>query len=186
MKLSSPAQTLGSWFRILLKAWMCVCVRQRTCDGLILRPRSRTFCLRLRNWSETKHFTDILYPKWEQRRRRHIILEKFMPLISFKSTLECKYCHVSEWLYTGFGLMIGFIFHLQIVTASNYNALADSCTRLFTAAHTKPSQHVFTSRFLVTDPNNVLCLRPNWLKNISQLTPRLATISHQLPTFLIG
>jgi hypothetical protein len=32
------------------------------------------------------------------------------------------------------------------------------------------SQFVFTKRFLVTDPNNVLCVRPYWLANVSQLT----------------
>jgi hypothetical protein len=59
--------------------------------------------------------------------------------------------------------------HLQIVTTSNYNALANSCIRLLTTANTKSSQFVFTSRFLVTDPNNVLCLFPYRLVNISQL-----------------
>jgi hypothetical protein len=29
-----------------------------------------------------------------------------------------KYCHVIEWLYTGFGLVIGFIEQLQIVTTA--------------------------------------------------------------------
>jgi hypothetical protein len=32
------------------------------------------------------------------------------------------------------------------------------------------SQFVFTSRFLTTDPNSVLCLRPYRLANVSQLT----------------
>jgi hypothetical protein len=41
----------------------------------------------------------------------------------------------------------------QIVTSSNYNALAISCTRLLTTAH-KSSQYVFDSRCLVTVPNN--------------------------------
>jgi hypothetical protein len=66
----------------------------------------------------------------------------------------------------GFGLVIGFIDHLQMVITSNYNALANSCTRLLTTAHSK-SSHFFTSRFLVTDPNNVLCLLPYWLENVS-------------------
>jgi hypothetical protein len=56
--------------------------------------------------------------------------------------------------------VIGFIDHLHIVTTNNYNALANSCARLLTTAHTKSSQFVFTSRFLITDLNNVLCLRP--------------------------
>jgi hypothetical protein len=56
----------------------------------------------------------------------------------------------------GFGLVIGFIDHLQIATTSKYNAVDNSCPRLLTTAHTKSSQFVFTSRFLLTNPNNVL------------------------------
>jgi hypothetical protein len=56
-----------------------------------------------------------------------------------------------------FGLVIGFIEHLQIVTTSNYNAIANSHNLQFTTAHTKYSQFVFTSHFLVMDPNNILC-----------------------------
>jgi hypothetical protein len=67
------------------------------------------------------------------------------------------------------GLVIGFIYHLQMVTTSNY-ALANSCTLQLTTAHINPSQSVCISRFLVTDPNNILCLRPCWLANVSQLT----------------
>jgi hypothetical protein len=73
----------------------------------------------------------------------------------------------------GFGMVFGFIEHLQIVTTSNYKAVANSCTHLLTTAHTKFSQFVFTSRFLVTDTNNVLCLRPYRLANVSQLTNRV-------------
>jgi hypothetical protein len=74
------------------------------------------------------------------------------------------------------GVWIGdwnHIDHLQMETTRNCNTLANSCT-LLTIAHTKSSQFVFTSRFLVTDPNNVLCLRPYWL----------ATVSHQPPPLL--
>jgi hypothetical protein len=42
-------------------------IRQRPCDGLIPRPRSPTNCLRLRLWSETKRFTDVLCSKWVQQ-----------------------------------------------------------------------------------------------------------------------
>jgi hypothetical protein len=56
----------------------------------------------------------------------------------------------------GFGLVIGFTDHLQIVTTSNYNAIANSHTQQFTTAHIKSSQFVFTSRFLATNPNNDL------------------------------
>jgi hypothetical protein len=68
----------------------------------------------------------------------------------------------------GFGLVIGFIEHLytQLVTTSKYNSLTGLHTLKITvtAAHIKSS--VFTSRFLVTDPNNFLCLRPYRLANI--------------------
>jgi hypothetical protein len=69
-EMSSSALTMGSWVRIALKACMClfcVCIRQRPCDGLIPRRRRPTECLRLRNWSETKRFTDVLCSKWEQQ-----------------------------------------------------------------------------------------------------------------------
>jgi hypothetical protein len=44
---------------------------------------------------------------------------------------------MTEWLLTGFGLIIGYIEHLQIVTTSNYNAIANSHTPQFTTAHIK-------------------------------------------------
>jgi hypothetical protein len=41
----------------------CVCVYV---VALLPRPRTPTDCLKLRNWSETKRFTDALCSKWEQ------------------------------------------------------------------------------------------------------------------------
>jgi hypothetical protein len=57
---------------------------------------------------------------------------------------------------TGFGLVIGFIDYLQIVTTSNFSAIANSHTLQFTTRHTKyfPACGVFTSRFLVTAFNS--------------------------------
>jgi hypothetical protein len=49
-------------------------------------------------------------------------------------------CHVIEWLQPGFGLVIGFIEHLQITATSNYGAIAESPTLQFTTARTKSSQ----------------------------------------------
>jgi hypothetical protein len=45
----------------------------------------------------------------------------------------------------GFGLVVGFIEILQIVTASNYSAIANSHTLQFTIACTKPSQSAVSS-----------------------------------------
>jgi hypothetical protein len=45
-----------------------------------------------------------------------------------------------QLLWTGFGLVTGFIVHLQMVSTSNYNALANSCTCLPTTAYTKSFQ----------------------------------------------
>jgi hypothetical protein len=57
-----------------------------------------------------------------------------------------------------------------MVTTSNYNALANSCTHHLITAHTKSFRFVFISRFMLTDPNNVLCLCPSRLAIVSQLT----------------
>jgi hypothetical protein len=40
-----------------------------------------------------------------------------------------------EWLLTGFGLLIGFIEHLQIVTTRNYSVIANSHIMQFTTAY---------------------------------------------------
>jgi hypothetical protein len=69
----------------------------------------------------------------------------------------------------GFGLVIGFIAHLYIVNTSNYNAFANSHILQFTTVQTKTSQFI-TTRFLVTDPNNIFGLRPYRLVNISELS----------------
>jgi hypothetical protein len=47
------------------------------------------------------------------------------------------------------------------------------------------SQFVSSSCFMVTDNNNVLCSRPSRLANVSQLTLRLASTSHEPPILLI-
>jgi hypothetical protein len=41
---------------------------------------------------------------------------------------------------TGFGLVIGFIEHLQVITTSNYSAIANSHTQQFTTACSESSQ----------------------------------------------
>jgi hypothetical protein len=60
-----------------------------------------------------------------------------------------------EWLLRQFGFVIGFIEHLQIVTTSNYSAIANSHTLQFITARSKSSQSaVFNSRCLVTASND--------------------------------
>jgi hypothetical protein len=45
----------------------------------------------------------------------------------------------------GFGLVIGFIEHLQIINTSNYSAVANSHNLQFTTARTKSSQSAVSS-----------------------------------------
>jgi hypothetical protein len=53
-----------------------------------------------------------------------IILHNFNYSIYVPKMIR-KYRHVYGWLKTGFGLIIGFINYLQIVTAINYYTIAD-------------------------------------------------------------
>jgi hypothetical protein len=106
---------------------------------------------------------------------------------------------VSKWLQAGFWLVTGFIEHLQIVTTSNYTAIANSHWVVHYSTFSVFSVCcVFTSRCLVTDLNNVFCFRTHVLIGwrlhhnyrlstqlhstpLHWLTPRLAAISHQPP-----
>jgi hypothetical protein len=63
--VSNPAQGMDVCLRLF-----CVCVvlcRSRPCVGQIPCSRSPTDCLRLRNWSEMKRFTDAICSKWAQQ-----------------------------------------------------------------------------------------------------------------------
>jgi hypothetical protein len=42
------------------------------------------------------------------------------------SNLAIWCCHVSQWLRRRFGLVIGFIGYLHVVTTNNYNSIADN------------------------------------------------------------
>jgi hypothetical protein len=55
------------------------------------------------------------------------------------------YYRVIEWVWTGFGLVIGFIDHLQIVTTCNYSAIASTHTLQFITTRTKSSQSAVSS-----------------------------------------
>jgi hypothetical protein len=70
---------------------------------------------------------------------------KYRAVINLLSDLH-SYCHVYERLETRFGLVIGFIEHLQNVTTRNYSVIANSHTLPFTTAPTKSSPSaVFSS-----------------------------------------
>jgi hypothetical protein len=56
-----------------------------------------------------------------------------------------EYCYVILLTIEGFGLVTGFTEHLQIVTTSNYSAVANSHTLQFTTARTNSSQSAMFS-----------------------------------------
>jgi hypothetical protein len=65
---------------------------------------------------------------------------------------SCVYCHVYEWLQTGFGLVIGFINQSQVATTTKYNTLADShITNHSTLNFLRVLSLVFAIRFLAMD-----------------------------------
>jgi hypothetical protein len=70
-------------------------------------------------------------------------------------------CQSDSW--HGFGLDIGFIDHLQVVTTNNYNITTDFHTLPITPAHTKS----FTSLFLTTDFNTLTITSLNYAPQIS-------------------
>jgi hypothetical protein len=97
-----------------------------------------------------------MHARTHARTRTHTHTHSCAPfsLLHFTHKKTPKYCYMLEWLQRGFGLEIGFIDHLQIVTTRNYNAIANCHTLQITAAHVKPLQSVFTCRFPVIDLNN--------------------------------
>jgi hypothetical protein len=64
------------------------------------------------------------------------------------------YCHVIDWLYTEFGLVIGFIAHLHIVTTSNCDSLTELHTPKITVTTAHINCSVVASRCLVAACNS--------------------------------
>jgi hypothetical protein len=56
----------------------------------------------------------------------------------------------------------------QLVTTSKYNSLIGLHTLKINVTEAHIVFYIFTNRFLVTDFDNVLCLRPYRLANITQ------------------
>jgi hypothetical protein len=82
------------------------------------------------------------------------------------------YCHVSQWLKTGFGLVIGFTNHLQVVTTINYYTIAD--LHILQSLHTNLLgifPLVFTLRFLTLglQHRNYKRLTESYYSNITVL-----------------
>jgi hypothetical protein len=89
-----------------------------------------------------------------------------------------QYFHVIKWLQIGFGLVIGLIQHVQIITTCNYNSLAGLHTIKITETTTHmKSSNVFTSRLLVTALSFVYVLKS--LAHIPQLTSLLQLTNSQ-------
>jgi hypothetical protein len=84
-----------------------------------------------------------------------------------------------------FGLVIGFIEHLQNVTTDNYNnSLIELHTPKITVttAHLKSSQFAMSSPVTVTDLNRVICFHAHILSHSSLVAP---AVNSQLTVLLI-
>jgi hypothetical protein len=66
------------------------------------------------------------------------------PICNWKNNIV----RILEWLYAGFGLVIGFIEHLQNVTTNNY----DSLTELHTPKITINPEHIKSFQFAMSSP----------------------------------
>jgi hypothetical protein len=73
-------------------------------------------------------------------------------MITITFVKQREYCHVYEWLKKGFGLVIVFNNHLQVVSTINYYTLADLHTFQSTVAHALGFSFS-SNRLLATDLN---------------------------------
>jgi hypothetical protein len=62
-----------------------------------------------------------------------------------------------ECLWMGFGLVIGFIEHLLVVTTSNCNSITSSHAVQFTTAHMKSFQILKVCASLISHPLTHIC-----------------------------
>jgi hypothetical protein len=74
-----------------------------------------------------------------------------------------SYCHVYQWLKTGFGLVIGFIDHLQVVTTNNYNTVTVFHTTnhptLISSVYLHQSSRIYNSGTIKISLNHTFPIR---------------------------
>jgi hypothetical protein len=97
---------------------------------------------------------------------------------------QISYCHVYERLQMGFGLVIRFTEHLQIVTTHNYSAVANSHSATHYSTHLSLLSllcvHWLSGNCFQQCPL-LPCSRSYWLVTVPQLLTRLdSTNSVQL------
>jgi hypothetical protein len=119
-------------------------------NGLKRQPQqweslAKTCCLNehFKTWCVTKHTT----PRWSCYKvaQQEEALATETTKMSSCLVKDVKFLHVWMWLYTGFGLAIGFIEHLQIVNTNDYSANANSHKLQLTKARTKTLQSAVSS-----------------------------------------
>jgi hypothetical protein len=83
------------------------------------KTNCRPFTLRMNvkpcyEWASSPLFHCIVFPPW-------------VTIIFWCGYVRCilLYCRVSQWPRRGFGLVIGFIGYLEVVTTNNYNTIAE-------------------------------------------------------------